>query len=89
MILESFLSYEKELISREEYQEIKYVLKEIYPFIEFDKNDIEQIIKLLSFDKKNEYGKILFVLLDKIGNIKINQQINNESIFKAFEDYHL
>ena len=87
MILESYLSYEKQLISREEYQEIKYILKEIYPFVEFDKNDIEEIIKLLSFDKKNQYGKVLFVLLNQIGNFKIDQEIENELIFKAFEDY--
>jgi len=87
MILESFLSFRKELISAEEYLEIKTVLKSIYPFVTFSKNDIEEIIKLLSFDKKNEYGKILFVLLDSIGNIRIDQQIENELIFKAFEDY--
>ena len=87
MILESYLSYEKQLISREEYQEIKYILKEIYPFVEFDKTDIEEIIKLLSFDKKNQYGKVLFVLLNQIGNFKIDQEIENELIFKAFEDY--
>ena len=87
MILESFLSFKKGLISAEDYLEIKTVLKDIYPFVEFDKNDIEEIIKLLSFDKKNEYGKILFVLLDQIGNIKIDQQIENELIFEAFRDY--
>ena len=87
MILEGFLSFKKGLISAEDYLEIKTILKEIYPFVEVDKNDIEEIIKLLSFDKKNEYGKILFVLLDGIGNFKINQEIETELIFKAFEDY--
>ncbi len=87
MILESFFSFKKNLISAEEYIRIKTVLKEIFPFVEFDSSDIEEIIKLLSFDKKNEYGKILFVLLDSIGNITINQQIENELIFEAFEDY--
>jgi len=62
-------------------------LKDIYPFVEFNKKDIQAIIELLSFDKKNEYGKILFVLLNPIGNIKIDQQVENELIFEAFEDY--
>ncbi|MGE4346113.1 MAG: 3-dehydroquinate synthase [Flavobacteriaceae bacterium] len=88
MILESFLSFKKRLISAEDYLEIKSVLKEIYPFVKFDKKDIEAIIELLSFDKKNEYGKILFVLLDQIGTIKIDQQIENELIFSAFDDYN-
>ncbi len=37
---------------------------------------------------KNQYGKILFVLLDGIGNFKIDQQIENKLIIKAFEDYN-
>lgn len=87
MILESYLSLKKGLISTDEYHEIKSVLKDIYPFVEFNKKDIQAIIELLSFDKKNEYGKILFVLLNPIGNIKIDQQVENELIFEAFEDY--
>lgn len=87
MILESYLSFQKGFISEEEYTEIKSVLNNIYPVVDFDKNDIEEIIKLLTFDKKNEYGKILFVLLDEIGNIKINQLVENDLIYKAFEDY--
>jgi len=87
MILESFLSFKKGFISAEDYLEIKTVLTNIYPYVEFNSNDIEQIIKLLLFDKKNEYGKVLFVLLDSIGNVKIDQEIENDLIYKAFEDY--
>jgi 3-dehydroquinate synthase len=42
---------------------------------------------LLIHDKKNEYGKIQFALLDGIGKIKINQYTENEWIINAFEDY--
>ena len=38
--------------------------------------------------KKNEYGKIQFVLLDGIGKIKINQEVENKSINLAFDDYN-
>jgi len=87
MILESFLSFKKNLLSKENYLNIKNILKDIYPFMEFNRQDIEEIIKLLSFDKKNQHKKILFVLLDGIGNFKIDQIIENELIFEAFEDY--
>ena len=36
---------------------------------------------------KNEFGKVQFALLEGIGKIKINQEADNELIFKAFEDY--
>jgi len=39
--------------------------------------------------KKNEFGKVQFALLDGIGKIKINQELHNELIYKAFEDYSL
>lgn len=87
MILESFLSMEKNLLTKEEYQEIKYVITDIFEEVEFSKNDIEKITELLIHDKKNEFGKVQFALLDGIGNVKINQFVSNELINSAFEDY--
>ena len=87
MILESYISREKELLTNEEYQEIKYIINDIFERIEFSQIDIEKIIELLIFDKKNEFGKVQFALLDGIGKIKINQESDNELIYKAFEDY--
>ena len=87
MILESFISREKELLTNEEYQEIKYIINDIFERVEFSQIDIEKIIELLIFDKKNEFGKVQFALLDGIGKIKINQESDNKLIYKAFEDY--
>ena len=87
MILESYISREKELLTNEEYQEIKYIINDIFERIEFSQIDIEKIIELLIFDKKNEFGKVQFALLDGIGKIKINQESNNELIYNAFRDY--
>ena len=49
----------------------------------------DEIIKLLIFDKKNEFGKVQFTLLDGIGKVKLNQETNNELIIKAFKDYNI
>jgi len=87
MILASFFSYQKKLILEKEYLEIKNVLKNIYPIVEFNAQDIKKIIELLSFDKKNQHKKILFILLNGIGNFKLDQVIDKELIFKSFEDY--
>jgi 3-dehydroquinate synthase len=87
MILESYISKEKNFLTHEEYQEIKYIINDIYERIEFDKNDMNQIIDLLIYDKKNEFGVVQFALLERIGKIKINQEVNNELIFSAFKDY--
>lgn len=89
MILESYISMIKKLISNEEYLEIKSTIKSIFEEINFNKIDIQSIIDLLIHDKKNEKGKIKFVLLDGIGKFKIEQVVENEIIKSSFEDYKL
>jgi 3-dehydroquinate synthase len=87
MILESYISLKKNMISSEEYVEIKNTIKSIFEDIIFEENDMNPILELLIHDKKNEYGTIQFALIDGIGQIKINQEVENELINEAFEDY--
>jgi 3-dehydroquinate synthase len=89
MILESYISMTKKLISNEEYLEIKSTIKSIFEEVIFEKKDIQSILDLLIHDKKNENGKIKFVLLDGIGKFAINQEVENEVITSSFEDYKL
>ena len=87
MILESYISWQKKLLSAAEYLEIKNTINSVFEIIPFDETDINPILDLLIHDKKNEYGKIQFALLDGIGKTKINQEIENELIIKSFNDY--
>ncbi len=87
MILESYISWQKKLLTASEYLEIKNTINAVFEIIVFEENDLNPILELLIHDKKNEYGKIQFALLDGIGNIKINQQVENELIIKSFADY--
>ncbi len=87
MILESYISLQKNLLTHEEFNQIKTTIKSIYDVVVFEENDIEPIMELLIHDKKNEYGNIQFALIEGIGKIKINQSVENELILKAFEDY--
>jgi 3-dehydroquinate synthase len=59
----------------------------LYSTVSFDENDIDEIEKLLIHDKKNEGGKVLFVLLTEIGKITFNQTVEKEWIKAAFLDY--
>ncbi|MGV7108019.1 3-dehydroquinate synthase [Flavobacterium sp. U410] len=87
MILEAYLSMAKGYLTSEEYQEIKYHLNDIYEAVDFNEKDIQNIIDLMIYDKKNEFGKVQFALLESIGKIKINQFCDNDLIYNAFEDY--
>lgn len=87
MILESYLSLEKKIINQEDYFQIKKTLKSVFGTVEISENDLSPICNLLIHDKKNEYGKVKFALLDGIGNVKINQEVAIAIIMSAFEDY--
>jgi len=87
MILESFLSMKKGLLGQNEYDQIKNIILGIFEPIVFDESDLVPIMELLIHDKKNEYGMVQFALIDSIGNIKINQVVENELIVEAFENY--
>lgn len=87
LILESYLSYKLEFISKDSYAEIKYIITDIFEKISFNESDIQNIMNLLVFDKKNEFGNVQFTLLNKIGESKINQIVDESLILLAFEDY--
>ena len=89
MVLESYISLQKGLLSEQSYLEIKKVLKSIYKFVDFTETDIESIITLLIHDKKNEYGTVQFALLDGIGKVRLNQLVENQIIKDAFENYKI
>lgn len=87
MILESYISWKKTLLTEEEYYQIKSTINSIFEVIEFNENDLQPILDLLIHDKKNEYGEIQFSLLEGIGKSKINQKVDTELIAAAFGDY--
>lgn len=87
MVLESYISKEMGLLSETDYREIKEVITALYPAVVFTEADVQIITSLLIHDKKNESGEVKFTLLEKIGNAVINKNVENNLIFKAFEDY--
>jgi 3-dehydroquinate synthase len=87
MVLESYLSLKQKLITSEDYLEIKHTLKSIFGTVEILDEELNPICDLLIHDKKNEYGKIQFALLDGIGKVNLNQEVATAIIISAFEDY--
>jgi len=87
MILESYLSLQKNLLKPEEYLQIKSTLKSLYAPVSFTENDIKNVLKLLIHDKKNEHGTVQYALLNGIGATKINQLVEDEWIINSFAEY--
>ncbi|MGY0392415.1 3-dehydroquinate synthase [Bizionia sp. KMM 8389] len=87
MILATYISTETSNFPITECQAIKTVLKRVFGEVNITASDYDAIIELLKYDKKNEHGNINFVLLEDMGKPIVNQQVDNETIIKAFEYY--
>ncbi len=87
MIIEAFLSYKLNGLPKNDLNEIMQIINFIYPVIKLNTNDVEEIIKLMRFDKKNEKGKVKYVLLNKIGKANFNKEAPETLIYEAFEFY--
>ncbi|MBI6118039.1 3-dehydroquinate synthase [Salegentibacter maritimus] len=87
MILATYLSKELQEFPEDKLKEISLKILDIYDRVEFSKEDIQKIIDLMKYDKKNSHGNINFVLLKDIGNTVIDCKVPNELIWNAFEYY--
>lgn len=85
MVLEAYISWKKDLLAESEFQQIASAINSIFDAVDIGDSDMASILELLRHDKKNEYGNVLFALLNGIGKIKIDQQVENDLILKAFE----
>ena len=87
MILESYLSHKLLALGTYQLEDIKKTLNKRYTKIEFTEDDIEDIISLLKFDKKNTHGNINFVLIQRIGEAVIDNRVPQELFHEAFAYY--
>jgi 3-dehydroquinate synthase len=87
MILEGYLSHKLCELPIEQLEDIKTTFLNRYPKTAFKAADIETILSLLKFDKKNTHGHINFVLLKSIGEPVIDVQIPSELYQEAFTYY--
>lgn len=87
MILATYLSYELVGFPENKLHDIKNALIKLYGKTNFNTDEINAIIELMKFDKKNSHGNINFVLLEDIGKAKIDQTVPNELIHKSFNYY--
>ncbi|WP_299764660.1 3-dehydroquinate synthase [uncultured Dokdonia sp.] len=87
MILESYISTKLAGLSETQLDQINNTLSNMYDPIPFSKEDIDHIIELLKYDKKNANGKVNFVLLESIGKGSIDKEVPNALIYDAFDFY--
>ena len=87
MILATYISNKLLDFPENKMHAIQAAILNIYTKVTFDNSDLEPIIELLNFDKKNSYGNINFVLLEDISKTKIDCQVSNDLILDSFKYY--
>ena len=85
----AYISWKKELLSMEEYYEIRDMFVPFYLPISVEDIDPEKILALTKSDKKMEAGTIKFILLKKIGKAVIDRTVTDEEILAAINEIYI
>lgn len=86
MVAAAHISYKKELISLEEYLEIRDMLVPFNLPITIDNIDIDKIMANIVKDKKQDNIGLKFVLLKKIGKAFVDRGVTSEEIMGALKE---
>jgi len=84
----AYISWKHELLSMEEYYEVRDMFVPFNLPISVDDIDPEEILRLTKSDKKMAEGKIKFVLLKKVGKAVIDMTVSDEDILNAIKEIH-
>ncbi len=82
----AFISWKRDMISMEEYYEIRDMFVPFYLPITVDDIDPEEVLRLTRSDKKAQSGVIRFVLLERIGKAVIDTTVTDEEILEAVRE---
>lgn len=88
MLVESILSFENELISKDELEEIFSNLIRFFGKFTIHENSIPYLVNWMRHDKKNLENLISFSLLDGIGKCKYNIFLNENQITEGIMLYN-
>ena len=84
----AYVSWKRELLTMEEYYEIRDMFVPFNLPITVDNIDPEEILKLTKSDKKMEAGKVKFVLLKRIGKSMIDKTVKEAEILDAIKEIY-
>ena len=87
MICESFMSNKIFNLDLELVKKIKNHLLRIFPKVNLQHENYDEIINLMSFDKKNHLDKLKFVLLKDLGIVEIDIEVSENLIKESFDFY--
>lgn len=89
IVAAAFISYKREMLTFDEYYEIRDMFVPFNLPITIEDVDPEEILKLTKSDKKMEAGRIKFVLLKKIGKAVIDHTVTDEELRMGIHEIYV
>ncbi|RRO25639.1 3-dehydroquinate synthase [Flavobacteriaceae bacterium 14752] len=89
LVLETYISHKMYDFSIENLKQLKSFVHKYFPFEKFSRADIDKIIQLMKYDKKNVSNQVNFVLLKSLGKPALDCVVEHDLIYKAFKYYHI
>ena len=87
IVCEIYLSHKCCEMQVESLRTVTNFIKDQYPPFVYYCNDYDALYELMTHDKKNEGGHIMFTLLGGIGDIRINQKIDKTLVLESLDFY--
>ena len=87
IVCELYLSHLKVGFPKEKMRQTIQFIKDNYGVFTFDCKKYEQLYAFMTHDKKNTSGTINFTLLKDIGDSRINQIADKDTIFEMLDFY--
>ena len=84
----AFISWKHELLTMDEYYEIRDMFVPFNLPISINSIDTEEVLRLTKSDKKMEAGQIKFILLKKVGKAVIDTTVTDEDILNAIKEIY-
>ena len=85
-IAAAFISWKKQLLSMDEYYEIRDMFVPFNLPISIEDMNIDEIIEITKSDKKMEQGQIKFILLKKLGKAVIDKSVTEDELRAGIEE---
>lgn len=84
----AYISWKRQLLSDDEYYEIRDMFVPFHLPITVENIDPEEIVRLTRSDKKAEQGGVKFILLKKVGKAFIDKTVTDEEMLAALREIH-
>jgi 3-dehydroquinate synthase len=83
MVAASYISFNRNYITKENFLDIVNTVKEFDLPTSVSGISADEVLRVTAYDKKNESGKLKFILLSQIGNAVIDTTVSTDELLAA------